>query len=61
MLGIGFEGALWQVPITIATAQSQQAYKFVLNKQSMTVTLDNVNPQDWIKVSILHFMEYKLS
>ena len=46
----GFENYLWQIPVTIATAKNKEAYKFVLDKPSMTVTLDNIDPQDWIKV-----------
>ena len=46
----GFESMLWHVPITIATAQKRDAYKFVLDKESETVTLDGVKPDDWIKV-----------
>lgn len=41
---------LWKVPVTIATSQNQEAYKFVLDQQSMTVTLSGLKPDDWIKV-----------
>lgn len=47
----GFESMLWHVPITIATAQKRDAYKFVLDKESETVTLDGVKPDDWIKLN----------
>lgn len=48
---------LWQVPVTIATAQNKKAYKFVLDKPSMTITLDNINPQDWIKVRLVDILK----
>lgn len=48
---IGFEDMLWQVPITIATSQQKEAYKFVLDKQSATITLEGLKPDDWIKVN----------
>ncbi len=38
---------VWQVPITIATASNKEAYKFVLDKPSMTITIEN---NGWIKV-----------
>ena len=40
----------WQVPITIATATNNEAYKFVLDKQSATITVEDVMATDWIKV-----------
>lgn len=42
---------LWQVPVTIATSQQKEAYKFVLDKQSVTITLEGLKPDDWIKVN----------
>ena len=52
MLGfVGFESVLWQVPVTIATNKNPEAMKFVLDKTSMTVTVEGVGPDDWILVS----------
>ena len=46
----GFENMLWQVPITIATSENQNAYKFVLNQRSTSVTINGVKDGEWIKV-----------
>ena len=51
---IGFEDMLWQVPVTIATSQQKEAYKFVLDKQSTTITLEGLKPDDWIKVNTFY-------
>ena len=41
---------IWQVPVTIATAANREAYKFVLDKPSATITIEGVSADDWIKV-----------
>lgn len=47
---LGFEDALWQVPVTIATAQNKEAYKFLLTERTATITMEGLQPSDWIKV-----------
>jgi len=44
--------SLWEVPIGICTASSPQksVHRFVLNEKEATVTIDNIKPNDWIKV-----------
>ena len=44
---------LWQVPVTIATSKNPEALKFVLDKVSMTVTVEGVGTDDWILVCCL--------
>ena len=41
---------LWNVPITIATKSNPEAVRFVLDKASDIVTIDNVTADDWILV-----------
>ena len=50
LLLVGFEDKLWQVPVTIATPKNQAAYRFVLDQRSTTITLEGLQPNDWIKV-----------
>ena len=49
----GSDSRLWQVPVTIATRKNPEAMKFVLDKASMTVTVEGVGPDDWILVIIV--------
>ena len=42
---------LWQVPVTIATRKNPEALKCILDKASMTVTIEGVGPDDWILVN----------
>ena len=49
-LFIGFESMLWQVPVTIATSKNRKAKKFLLDKASMVVTVEELGPDDWILV-----------
>lgn len=43
----------WMVPISIATSAnpSEAVQKVVLDKQSITVTLENVKPDQWVKLN----------
>ena len=41
---------LWQVPVTIATTKNPKAKKFLLDKASMVVTVEELGPDDWILV-----------
>ncbi|KAK2165380.1 hypothetical protein LSH36_51g04005 [Paralvinella palmiformis] len=45
--------SLWEVPIGICTASSPQksVHRFVLNEKEATVTIDNIKPNDWIKIN----------
>ena len=43
---------LWNVPVTIATKANPEAVKFVLEKESDTVTVEGVGPDDYILVSV---------
>ena len=45
---------LWQVPVTVATRKNPEALKFILNKASMTVTVDGLGPDDWILVNFCY-------
>ena len=38
------------IPITIATKKNQLAHSFLLDGKQTTVTIDNVEPSDWVKV-----------
>ena len=40
----------WMIPITIATKKNQSAHSFVLDSKQATVTIENVDPSDWVKV-----------
>jgi len=42
----------WLVPVTVSSASSPEeaVHKFVLSAQEDTVTVDAVNPDDWLKV-----------
>ena len=51
---------LWQVPVTIATSQQKEAYKFVLDKQSTTITLEGLKPDDWIKVNTFYQHQFHI-
>ncbi|XP_061395551.1 puromycin-sensitive aminopeptidase isoform X1 [Musca vetustissima] len=44
---------IWVIPITVSTSKNPQsiAKTFLLNEKSMEVTLDDVSPEDWIKVN----------
>ncbi|KAL5489416.1 hypothetical protein EMCRGX_G018506 [Ephydatia muelleri] len=44
----GFEQMRWAVPITIATSKKDNALTFVLEKESDTVVLEGVGPEEWI-------------
>lgn len=41
----------WNVPITIATKNNPEAIRFVLEKECDTVTIEGIEPEDWILVS----------
>lgn len=43
---------LWKVPITVATKGNPQAASLVLSQQSTTVTLEGVEENDWVLVSM---------
>ena len=43
---------LWQVPVTIATSKNPEAMKFILDKASMIITVEELGPDDWILVNI---------
>lgn len=47
--------AQWLVPVTVSTASSPEeaVHKFVLSAQEDTVTVDGVDPNDWLKVSVI--------
>ena len=40
----------WMIPVTIATKKNQSAHSFLLDSKQATVTIDNVDPSDWVKV-----------
>jgi puromycin-sensitive aminopeptidase len=44
--------AFWMVPIDISTPNSKNAHNTViLDKSSMSITLDNVSADDWVKIN----------
>ena len=47
------ESPLWMVPVSISTASSPSTAvnRFVLKDKQTTVTLENVKPDEWVKVS----------
>jgi puromycin-sensitive aminopeptidase len=49
------EGAspVWMVPVSISSASSpdKSIHKFLMDKRETTITLDNVKPDDWIKLN----------
>ena len=46
------ESPLWMVPVSISTASSPTTAvnRFVLKEKETTVTLENVKPDEWVKV-----------
>ena len=44
----------WAVPITIATSKKDSAITFVLEKDSDSVVLEGVGPEDWILVGVVY-------
>ena len=52
-LSILGESPLWLVPVSISTASSPTTAvnRFVLKDKQTTVTLENVKPDEWVKVS----------
>ena len=42
----------WMVPVSVSTASSptKAVHRMVLDQQEATVTLNGVNPGDWVKV-----------
>jgi len=38
------------IPITIATKNNKSAASILLETKTSTVTIDNIDPNDWIKV-----------
>jgi puromycin-sensitive aminopeptidase len=57
----GYEDRLWKVPVTIATERNPQAYKFVLDQPSMTIALDDINSDEWIKVNPGQYGFYRVN
>jgi len=45
----------WLVPVTVSTASSpaEAVHKFILIAQEETVTVDRIDPDDWLKVIVL--------
>ena len=50
----GFESMRWAVPITIATRKKRNALTFVLEKESDTVVLEGVGPEEWLLVGAVY-------
>ena len=48
----------WAVPITIATSKKDNA--FVLEKESDTVVLEGVGPEEWILVGVACDLRYSV-
>ena len=48
------ESPQWMVPVSVATSANpnEAVTKVVLDKPSMTITLDDVKPDQWVKVRI---------
>jgi len=49
-IAVDFGSMRWKVPITIATKDNTAAVKIVLEEETTTVTVDGVNPGDYILV-----------
>ena len=47
----------WKVPITIATKSNPAAVKIVLEKESDTVTVEGVDPNEYILVRLRSLIE----
>lgn len=46
-----FGPMLWKVPVTVATKDKPDSSRFVLEKQSDVVTLEGVEPENYVLVS----------
>ena len=57
---IGFEQMWSAVPITIATSKKDNALTFVLEKESDTVVLEGVGPEEWILVGVACDLRYSV-
>jgi len=46
--------SLWMVPVSVSTASSPEkaVHKFVLDSKDITVTIENVDPNDWLKINV---------
>ena len=51
----GSEKQLWLVPVSVTTASSpdKAVHRFVLDQHEVAISLENINPSDWVKVSYL--------
>lgn len=49
----GSGNQLWLVPVSVSTASSpdKAVHRFVLDQREVAVTVDNVQPGDWLKVN----------
>ena len=46
-----YKDYLWMIPITIATKNNKSAASILLDTKTSTVTIDNIDSNDWVKVS----------
>ncbi|XP_065888501.1 puromycin-sensitive aminopeptidase-like [Dysidea avara] len=46
-----YKDYLWMVPVTIATKNNKSAASIPLETKTSTVTIDNIDPNDWVKVN----------
>lgn len=50
----GSEKQLWLVPVSITTASSpdKAVHRFVLDQHEVAISLENINPSDWVKLNL---------
>ncbi|XP_055608301.1 puromycin-sensitive aminopeptidase [Uranotaenia lowii] len=41
----------WMIPITISTPKAEKAHSFIMSEDATEVTVENVEPTDWVKLN----------
>ncbi|XP_058458878.1 puromycin-sensitive aminopeptidase isoform X1 [Malaya genurostris] len=42
---------LWMIPIIISTSKKAHAHSFIMDKESVEITIDAVEPNEWVKLN----------
>lgn len=45
------EKCLWMIPIIVSTPKDSHAHTFIMDKETVEVTIDNVQPNHWVKLN----------
>lgn len=45
------EKSSWMIPITISTPKAKHAHSFIMDKESVDVTVENIDPGEWVKLN----------